>query len=71
MARERYFLAAEAGESSIAVGKELPAESDAIVEAFRQQTSFFVVTEYRVGVQLTGATPQLIKEGVAARTEKA
>lgn len=69
-ARARYFLAAQPENGSIGVGKELPSESEAVVEAFREQTSFFVVTEWRVAVQLTGAAPQLVKEGVA-RTEKA
>jgi len=68
--RARYFLAAKAENGSIGVGKELPSESEAVVEAFREQTSFFVVTEWRVAVQLTGAAPQLVKEGVA-RAEKA
>lgn len=68
--RERYFLAAQAENGSLGVGRELASESEAVVEAFREQISFFVVTEWRVAVHLTGTAPQLVKEGVA-RTEKA
>lgn len=68
--RERYFLAAQAENGSLGVGRELASEGEAVVDAFREQTSFFVVTEWRVAVHLTGTAPQLVKEGVA-RTEKA
>ena len=71
-ALERYFLVhrkVDGAEKTITAGRELKSESEAIVEAFLAQTTFYVVTEYRVHADVNAATPQLIKEGIS-KTEK-
>lgn len=67
-ARERYFLVEEKGDAAISVGRELGSEHEAVVAAFQEQKSFFVVTEFRVEAQLKGKSTELVKEGVT-RTE--
>ncbi len=67
-ARERYFLADGKSDAAISVGRELGSEHEAVVAAFQERKSFFVVTEFRVEAQFKGRNTELVKEGVT-RTE--
>ena len=62
---ERYFLATGKQGDPIAIGRELESEPEALVAAFQEKVTFFVVTEYRVGTQFKGASALLVKEGIA------
>ncbi len=68
--RERYFLAGTGANGTPSLGREVDSESDAMIAAFREQTRFFVLTEWQVGTKISGSIPQLVKEGVT-RPEKA
>jgi hypothetical protein len=62
---ERYFLANGSSGEKVAMGRELASEQEALVAAFQEKATFFVVTEYRVETQFKGANALLVKEGVS------
>ena len=62
---ERYFLATDSSGEKVIMGRELTSEQEALVAAFQEKATFFVVTEYRVGTQFKGANTLLVKEGVS------
>ena len=61
---ERYFLANGSSGEKLTMGRELASEHEALVTAFQEKTTFFVVTEFRVDTQFKGANALLVKEGV-------
>jgi hypothetical protein len=63
-ALERYFVANGSGEA-VTMGRELASEQEALVAAFQEKATFFVVTEYRVDTQFKGGNALLVKEGVS------
>jgi hypothetical protein len=64
-ALERYFLANGSSEEKVTMGREFASEQEALVAAFQEKATFFVVTEYRVETQFKGANALLVKEGVS------
>ena len=64
-ALERYFLANGSSGEKVTMGRELASEQEALVAAFQEKATFFVVTEYRVETQFKGANALLVKEGVS------
>ncbi len=62
---ERYFLGTGKSEDPVTIGRELGSEQEALVAAFQEKATFFVVTEYRVETQFKGASALLVKEGVS------
>lgn len=62
---ERYFLANGSSGEKVIMGRELTSEQEALVAAFQEKATFFVVTEYRVETQFKGANTLLVKEGVS------
>ena len=63
--RERYFLATGKPGDPVTIGRELESEPEALVAAFQEKVTFFVVTEYRVETQFKSASALLVKEGIA------
>ena len=63
--RERYFLGTGNAGDPVAMGHELASEQEALVAAFQEKATFFVVAEYRVESQFKGASALLVKEGVS------
>jgi hypothetical protein len=63
-ALERYFLANGSSAEKLTMGRELASEQEALVAAFQEKATFFVVTEFRVDTQFKGANALLVKEGV-------
>ena len=63
-ALERYFLATGSSGETVTMGRELASEQEALVTAFQEKATFFIVTEYRVETQFKGANALLVKEGV-------
>jgi len=61
---ERYFLANGSSGEKLTMGRELASEQEALVAAFQENATFFVVTEFRVDTQFKGANALLVKEGV-------
>ena len=66
---ERYFLSNGTSEEKLSMGRELASEQEALVAAFQEKTTFFVVTEYRVETQFKGANALLVKAAVS-RTDR-
>ena len=66
---ERYFLSNGSSEEKVAMGRELAIEQEAVVAAFQEKATLFVVTEYRVETQFKGANALLVKEGIS-RTDR-
>jgi hypothetical protein len=62
---ERYFLSNGTSGEKLTMGRELASEQEALVAAFQEKATFFVVTEYRVETQFEGANALLVKEGVS------
>ena len=62
---ERYFLANGSSGEKVIMGRELTSEQEALVAAFQEKATFFVVTEYRVETQFKGANTLLVKEGIS------
>ncbi len=61
----RFFLAGKGSEGgSPLLGRELPNESEALIESLKTGVNFFAVTEYRAVPDLTGKTPRIQKEAV-------
>jgi len=68
---QRFFLAKHGGTSSVPeLGRELPGESEAMVESLKTGLSYFVVSEWRGVADLSGRKPQLSRQaaGAAPRT---
>ncbi len=63
--RERYFLGTGKAGDQFATSRELKSEQEALVAAFQEKVTFFVVNEYRVETQFKGASAMLVKEGVS------
>jgi hypothetical protein len=63
---ERFFLAeASANGGAPALGREMPNEGEAIVEAFRAGVNFFTISEFRTRAELASSRgPVLKKEAV-------
>jgi hypothetical protein len=61
---ERFFLAAEANANgdSPAMGREVPNEGEAIVEAFRAGVNFFAVSEYRARAEISPSRDPILKK---------
>lgn len=62
---ERYFLSNGTSGEKLTMGRELASQQEALVAAFQEKATFFVVAEYRVETQFKGANALLIKEGVS------
>lgn len=61
----RYFLAVGQPGEEVTIGRELASEQEALVAAFQEKVTFFVLTEYRVETRFKGANALLVKEGVS------
>ena len=62
---ERFFLAEPAGIGMVPdLGKEFPAEPQAMVESLKTGLSYFVVSEWRGVADFSGKKPQLGREAV-------
>ena len=63
---ERFFLAeANANAGAPALGREMPNEGEAIVEAFRAGVNFYTISEFRTRAELASSRgPVLKKEAV-------
>jgi hypothetical protein len=64
----RYFLAETNGNNgSLALGREVASEGEALVEALRLGVTFYEVQEFRVVPDFAGKKPQLNKEAVSGK----
>lgn len=64
---QRFFLAKQGGTSSVPeLGRELPGESEAMVESLKTGLSYFVVSEWRGVADFSGRKPQLGREAARA-----
>lgn len=61
---ERFFLAAEssANGDTPPLGREVPNEGEAIVEAFRAGVNFFVVSEYHTRADVSPSRDPILKK---------
>ena len=60
---ERFFLAETNGNGSIpALGREMPNEAEAIVEAFRAGVNFFAISEFRTRAETSSSRYPVIKK---------
>jgi hypothetical protein len=60
---ERFFLAETNGNSAIpALGREMPNEGEAIVEAFRAGVNFFAISEFRTRAETSSSRYPVIKK---------
>ena len=60
---ERFFLAESNGNSGApTLGRELPSEGDAIVEAFRAGVNFFTLSEFRTRAETSSPRFPVIKK---------
>ena len=65
-ASPRYFLAKEQSSGPVPqFGKELANENEALVESVRTGLAYFIVSEWKAVPDLSGKTPQIVKEPVA------
>src|SRR5450755_136021 len=61
----RYFLAeANGNDGSLALGREVASEGEALVEALRVGVTYYEIQEYRVVPDFSGRKPLLGKEAV-------
>ena len=64
----RFFLAKPGGDDGLPLlDREIPNESEALVEALRLGVTFYAVQEFRVIPDLSRRRPQLIKEPVKGK----
>lgn len=64
---QRFFLAKHGGMSTVPeLGRELPGESEAMVESLKSGLSYFVVSEWRGVADFSGRKPQLSREAARA-----
>jgi hypothetical protein len=64
-ASPRYFLAKDQSSSLVPqLGKELANENEALIESVRSGLAYFIVSEWKAVPDLSGKTPQIIKEPV-------
>ena len=64
----RYFLAEASGNNgSLALGREVASEGEALVEALRLGVTFYEIQEYRVVPDFSGRRPLLGKEAVNSK----
>ena len=60
---ERFFLAEANGNGAIpALGREMPSEAEAIVEAFRAGVNFFAISEFRTRAETSSSRYPVIKK---------
>ena len=60
---ERFFLAEANGNSGVpTLGREMPSEPEAIVEAFRAGVSFFTLSEFRTRAETSSSRYPVIKK---------
>ena len=65
-ASPRYFLAKEQNSGPIPqFGRELANENEALIESVRTGLAYFIVSEWKAVPDLSGKTPQIVKEPVA------
>jgi hypothetical protein len=65
---ERFFLSMSAQPGAEpALGREIDTEAQAILEAFREGKTFFIVLECKVVPDTSGEAPQLSKELVSRK----
>lgn len=64
----RYFLAeANGNDGSLALGREVTSEGEALVEALRLGVTYYEIQEYRVVPDFSGRKPLLGKEAVSGK----
>ncbi len=64
-ARPRYFLGKDQNSTAVPqFGKELANENEALIESVRTGLAYFIVSEWKAVPDLSGKTPQIIKEPV-------
>ena len=64
----RYFLAeANGNDGSLALGREVASEGEALVEALRLGVTYYEIQEYRVVPDFSGRKPLLGKEAVNSK----
>src|SRR5208283_2175913 len=64
----RYFLAeANRSNGSLALGREVASEGEALVEALRLGVTYYEIQEYRVVPDFSGRKPLLGKEAVNSK----
>ena len=64
----RYFLAEASGNNgSLALGREVATEGEALVEALRLGVTYYEIQEYRVVPDFSGRKPLLGKEAVSGK----
>ena len=63
--RDRYFLSAGQPGEKVGIGRELNSEQEALIAAFQEKLTFFVVTEYRVETRYKGINTLLVKEEIS------
>ena len=62
---ERFFLAEANGNSATpTLGREMPTEAEAIVEAFRAGVNFFAISEFRTRPETSSSRYPVIKKEV-------
>lgn len=60
---ERFFLSEPNGNGAIpALGREMPNEAEAIVEAFRAGVNFFAISEFRTRAETSSSRYPVIKK---------
>jgi hypothetical protein len=60
---ERFFLAeANGGGATPTLGREMPSEAEAIVEAFRAGVNFFAISEFRTRAETSSSRYPVIKK---------
>ena len=64
----RYFLAeAKGNDGSLALGRQVTTEGEALVEALRLGVTYYEIQEYRVVPDFSGRRPLLGKEAVNSK----
>ena len=64
-ANPRYFLGKDQNSTAVPqFGKEFTNENEALIESVRTGLAYFIVSEWKAVPDLSGKTPQIIKEPV-------